>query len=167
MKAHTKKKQGNIAQQLRAFAAETAKLQKPGAEPLTEVLARWVGAHLALAAQKASKEADGAGIPSALLRDLTADVVSLRKGDHSAERLRIEKEWLAIERKKTREFMEKEFKEWAKDPKNQDLLLELVLGKRLTPEEKARKINEIFGIEEPGGLSEEALKKIKHAAGLL
>jgi hypothetical protein len=71
MKAHTKKKQGNIAQQLRAFAAETAKLQKPGAKPLTEILAQWAGVQLALTAHKATREANGEAIPPALLRELT------------------------------------------------------------------------------------------------
>jgi hypothetical protein len=43
-----------------------------------------------------------------LLREMCGDIVQLRKGDHSAERLQIERERLELEKEKT----EKLLKQW-------------------------------------------------------
>lgn len=77
-----------------------------------------------------------------LLRELCADVVDLRKGDHSAERLRIECEELEFEREQVREKTEEEFWEWVLQPEHRE---QICRGFR-TREEKAKLFNKIFGV---------------------
>lgn len=134
-------------------------------DSLTDTLAHWLSAHYAAAARNAAEEAGGSGIPLTVLRGLTADVVALRKGDHSAARLLIEREWVEIEREKGEERMRKQFEEWLKEPG----VKERIHGKELSLEERQRRIREIFGVPEKnrGGISAETLAEIERAAKLL
>lgn len=149
----------------RQLRAEVAAFAEAGLGSLTDILAEWLPTQYVTGARNAAEEAGGAGIPLAVLRGLTADVVALRKGDHSAARLLIEREWVEIERGKTRERMEKQFEEWLKEPG----IKERLCGKNLTPEEREQRIREIFGLSRNGrgGLSPEALAEIERAAKLL
>ena len=75
------------------------------------------------------------------MRELCADVVELRRGDHSAERLRIERERLELDRAQSKEKWEKRFWEWAQEPENRDK----ICGVPMTPEERRQRIREIYG----------------------
>lgn len=57
-----------------------------------------------------------------LLRQMTEEVVALRRGDHSAERLRVEREHLELERAHIREMTEEGHWEWAR--RNVDCICE-------------------------------------------
>ncbi|MCX6907170.1 MAG: hypothetical protein NTY01_03905, partial [Verrucomicrobia bacterium] len=74
------------------LAEDAVELQAEGRPPLTDTLALWLAARYAVATRTVSAQ-DG---PEhwRQLREFTADVVELRRGDHSAERLRIEREHL-------------------------------------------------------------------------
>lgn len=65
-----------------------------GRPPLTETLALWLAARYAVATRRVA-EADG---PEGwrLLREMSGDIVELRRGDHSAQRLVLERERVAV-----------------------------------------------------------------------
>ena len=74
-----------------------------------------------------------------LLREMCGDIVELRKGDHSAERLQIERERLELEKEKSEKRLREKFEE---------------LQKQLAKKRK-------------GGISGKALKEIERAAKIL
>ena len=76
------------------------------------------------------------------LRELCADVVQLRRGDHAAERLRLDRERLARDHQPTEEQALDHFKRWARNPKVSDG----ICSNSLTPEQRERRLREIFGL---------------------
>lgn len=78
-----------------------------------------------------------------MLRALCQDVVELRRGDHSAARLKIEQARLAQEREETEEEAVKHFRRWAQNPK----VRESLCGKCLSPEERDERLRQIFGLD--------------------
>lgn len=83
------------------FREEAAELRGSGRDGegqgggLIEDMAVWILARL-MAALRAQKD-DGSGPDFRVLRQVCGDVVALRKGEHQAERLRMERERVAIE----------------------------------------------------------------------
>lgn len=124
------------------MAAEVKELTEAAAEPVTETLARWLALQYVAAARVAAAEADDAGLDLPTLRSLTADVVALRRGDHNAGRLRIEREQLDLAREQTKERLEKLFWEWSQKPENKDRICQLDMSQ----EERAERIRQIFGL---------------------
>jgi hypothetical protein len=100
------------------------------------------------------------------LRALCADVVELRRGDHSAARLKIEEQRLELERSKDEARVQERFEQWVKQPQ----IKERVCGK-LSPQERQRRLRRIFGGETDesykAGLSREALAIIEKEAKLM
>jgi hypothetical protein len=161
---------GSLPEHIRELLAEVADLKKAGADALTDALAHWLTAHYVAAAKSAARKAGTKGMDLKTLRGLIADVVALRRGDHSAERLIIEREQLELNRELSTERMEKLFWEWASKPENKSR----ICRSSLSVAEQARRFREIFHIPEPpsgeeprGGLTPETLKKIEKAAKLL
>ena len=107
-----------LPEHIRELLAEVSNLQKAGVEALTDTLAHWLTAHYVAAAKRAARNAGAKGMDLKTLRGLIADVVALRRGDHSAERLLIEREQLELNRQFSKERMEKLFLEWAMKPEN-------------------------------------------------
>ena len=104
-----------LAQRLGEDAAE---LKAEGRPPLTDTLALWLAARYAVATRQVAQTEGPEGWR--LLREVCADVVELRRGDHSAERLRIERERLELEREQEREKTEEECWAWAMQQENRD-----------------------------------------------
>jgi hypothetical protein len=77
-----------------------------------------------------------------ILQGLCRDVAELRRGDHSAGRLKIEQERLEREREQTEEEVVEYFRRWAKNPDVRHMLRQ----PPLTPEERERRMREIFGL---------------------
>ena len=75
---------------------DAAEWDGEGRAPLTDTLALWVAARYAVATRRVAEAGDVEGWR--LLREMCSDIVELRKGDHSAERLQIERERLALEK---------------------------------------------------------------------
>jgi len=75
------------------------------------------------------------------LRGLCQDIVELRRGDHSGTRLNIERERLERKREKTEAEVVAQFERWSKNPAVRDWICQAWI----TPEERARRIREIFG----------------------
>ena len=79
------------------------------------------------------------------LHGLCQDIVELRRGDHSGERLQMERERLERAREKSEEEVVAHFQRWLKNPEVRDL----VCQNYLSPEERERRMRVIFG-REPG-----------------
>lgn len=77
------------------------------------------------------------------LRGLCQDIVELRRGDHSGARLKTEQDRLEREREKSEEEVIAHFQHWLKNPEVRDL----VCQDYVSPEERERRMREIFGLE--------------------
>lgn len=150
---------------LSSMMAETAALEQAAGGPLTEVLAAWLSAQYLPTLHRLRTEAGEEGLESAVLHTLCADVAVLRHGDHSAARLRMDRDRLELEREKSRERQEVRFKEWLQQPG----LADKICGTKATPEEKARRMREIFGLPPAGegGLSPRTLQTMEKALGMI
>jgi hypothetical protein len=79
-------------QEAQAMAAESGRLQAPGAPPLTDQMAGWVGVHYLMAVRKLT-EMEREGKPDLrVLRGFCRDVVALRRGELGEARLKLERE---------------------------------------------------------------------------
>jgi len=78
-----------------AIATEADELKHAAGGSITEAVAAWLGPQYALAAHEQLVELEGAD-RFKLLRSFVQDWALLRHGDQTAERLRIEREWLAV-----------------------------------------------------------------------
>lgn len=138
---------------------------RDGRLPLTDTLAIWLASRYAMATRSMAEAGGREGWR--LLREMCGDIVELRKGDHSAERLQIEWERIELEKEKTDKRMQEKLEELLQQPGTKERLC----GRSLSSEEKARRVREIFGrpAEEnsKGGLSPETLAEIERAAKLL
>ena len=124
-----------IAERLREDATEWSTEARP---LLTDTLALWLAARYAVATRRVAETGEREGWR--LLREMCADTVELRKGDHTAERLQIERERLKLEKEKTKEQIDEKLEALLKQPETKQRLL----GKSLSEEERARRIREIF-----------------------
>ena len=97
-----------IAERLGEDATEW---DKEGRPPLTDTLALWLAARYAVATRRVAETEGAEGWR--LLRELCGDIIELRRGDHSAQRLRMERERMDFEREREREKTAEEFEQWA------------------------------------------------------
>src|SRR5207253_2748822 len=74
---------------------DASELNAEGRPPLTDTLALWLAARYAVATRRVAETEGPEGWR--LLRELCGDIVELRRGDHSAQRLRLERERLDFE----------------------------------------------------------------------
>jgi len=88
-----------------AMAQEMTSTQGPSLEPMTDQMAGWATAHYLCAIRKliqaGASTGEGPDLPT--LRAFLHDVVSVRRGDHSAIRLQLVSERLADKRRETSE----------------------------------------------------------------
>ncbi len=151
-----------IAERLREDATEW---NAEGRGALTDTLAFWLVARYALATRRVAETGGRQGWR--LLREMCGDIVELRKGDHTAERLQIERERLELEKEKAEKWTDEKLEELLKQPQTKQRLC----GNGLSAEERARRMRKIFGLppeeKKRNGLSPEALAEIERAAKLL
>jgi len=76
-----------LAQQM---IAEDGALQPPGAPPLTDQIAAWISVRYLRAVRKLVENPAGGEPDLKVLREFSHDLVALRRGDHSAARLKLE-----------------------------------------------------------------------------
>jgi len=122
-------------------ASKAKELNHAGDGGLTDKLATWVAGRYAIASRRLAVEGGNGAVDWNLLRALCHDLVDLRRGDHSAESLRVERERLEMDRAKQKEVLEKLFWEWAKQ--NEDKICHRPTP---TPKQQERRIKEILGI---------------------
>ena len=132
--------------QVRELAADAEELADATDGALAEHLASVLTArYAALLADWQGEATDEFRRKLRSLGGLCQDIVELRRGDHSAARLRIEQERLARDRQQTEDEVVEHFKRWARNPKVRDW----ICCGSLSPEERERRIREIFGLS-PG-----------------
>jgi len=98
----------------RDLAGDTAEYQALEGPPLTDKLALWLAARYLVASrvfQTSDSEQNWR-----VLRELCADIVELRRGDHRAERLRLERQRLEFDQAQASKNLKEQFYEWAIDP---------------------------------------------------
>jgi hypothetical protein len=128
--------------QARELAADATELAAATDGRLTDHLATVLAARYASALAGWNGEVtEGFGRKLRALRGLCQDIVELRRGDHSGARLRMEQERLDREREKTEEEVVAQFQQWAQNPAVRDL----ICTAWLSPEERQRRVREIFG----------------------
>jgi hypothetical protein len=144
-------KQGGYADWLRqqealelvcSLSADGEELQTAAVEPLTEKLVLWLAARYAVATRKMAGKDGNTEMDWKRLRELCNDVVALRRGDHSAARLKIEQERLERDREKTEEELVEHFQRWARNSK----VREWICRDCLSEEERARRMRQVFGL---------------------
>ena len=135
--------QAGMAAVLRVVA-EAKELNGAADGALTDHLAAWIAGQYAIAASQLAAEKGDAAVDWNLLRAFCHDVVDLRRGDHSAESLRIERERLAMDRAKQKEEMERRFWEWAKANRGR-----ICQESNTSAEEKEKIMRQILGLSEP------------------
>jgi hypothetical protein len=126
---------------VRHLSVETDELKVAAVDSLSDKLGLWLAARYAVATRKLAAQNDG-DMDWQRLRELCSDVVALRRGDHSAARLKIEQARLERERDETEEEVVAHFQRWAKNP----AVRELICGNCVSPADRERRMREIFGI---------------------
>jgi hypothetical protein len=126
----------------RDMASEISELQPGGAQPLADQMAGWVTVRYLLAVRKLVEKSEDGEPDLKVLREFCHNIVALRRGDHSAARLKMEQERLEREREKTEEEVVAHFQRWLKKPAVRDL----VCQDYVSPEERERRLREIFGL---------------------
>ncbi|MGP8201658.1 MAG: hypothetical protein ACLQU4_19380 [Limisphaerales bacterium] len=108
------------------IGGDSAELSQAAAGQLADQLAICLTARIAVALQRPDGEGDDPAGQLRRLRELCADLVALRKGDHNAQWLRLEREKLDLELKKYDEqaAARKEEAAAAKNPKKGGLTKE-------------------------------------------
>jgi hypothetical protein len=129
---------------LREMVAEAQDLKSAAGGSVTDAVAGWLASQYLLAAREKLSATDGTGRLE-VLRTFLHDWTLLRRGDHSAARLQLDREELDWQRVNSQSQKEKEFREWIQRPE---------IRRELFP-------------ERTGGFSSETLKKIERELRLL
>ena len=129
---------------LSTMAAEAQELKAAAGGSVTDAVAAWLAPQYLLAAREKLESSTGAGRLE-LLRTFLHDWTLLRRGDHSAARLQLDREELDWQRATSKSQKEKEFREWI-----------------LRPE-----IREEFLPKSRDGFSQETIEKIERELKLL
>jgi hypothetical protein len=124
-------------EEARRVMSEGRELAETGDKALADNLAAWITGRYIVATRKLMESGDDEKAWK-MLRELCHDVVALRRGDHGAEWLRLERERLKLQRKKQQSDREK---------LKQEILKENPPPEILSDEEKERRWDEIFGID--------------------
>jgi hypothetical protein len=133
-------------EEVRRVVREAKELSQAADGALTDNLAAWVAGRYAVATRQLGVD-KGSGVPDwNLLRALCHDLVDLRRGDHSVEWVRIERERLEMERSKHEANFETSFWQWANEHR-EDVCEKVCNTPKMTAEEKQRRICEILGTD--------------------
>ncbi len=151
----------------RQLADDVGELQPAGAPPLADQMVVWLTARYLVAVQKLAEKNNDGELDLKVLRELCHDVVALRRGDHSGARLKMEQERLDRDRVKTEEEVIAHFQRWLKNPEVRDL----VCQNYVSPEERERRMRDIFGLEPKPAKTDEEMAgqtagKIRNIYGL-
>ena len=101
--------------EVRRVVAEAKELSGAADGALTDNLAIWIAGRYAIATRQLAADTGNGAVDWNLLRAFCHDVVDLRRGDHSAESLRIERERWEAEQAEKKVDLDKQFWEWAKE----------------------------------------------------
>lgn len=105
-----------VKETLAQIATEAAELKAAVGGALTDTVADWLSPQYAVAAREQLANATSPEERWKILRMVAIDLSALRRGDHCAERLRLERERLELLRAQCQQNKEAEFEEWLKLP---------------------------------------------------
>ena len=128
---------------LTGLVAEAAELKRIASGSITDAVADWLAPQYLLAAREKLDGAEGARRWE-ILHSFVQDWAMLRRGDHSAARLQLDRERLAFERKCAERAKLSEFWKWTKRPE---------IKRKLWPPKRK-------------GISEKMLRKIERELNL-
>jgi hypothetical protein len=100
---------------LREMTADAEELKRAAGGSITDAVADWLAPQYLLAAREKLSGAEGA-TRWEILRMFVQDWAMLRRGEHSAARLQLDRERLAFERKCAERAKLSEFWKWTKRP---------------------------------------------------
>jgi hypothetical protein len=123
---------------LREMTADAAELKRAAGGSITDAVADWLAPQYLLAARKKLSGTEGA-TRWGILRVFVQDWAMLRRGEHSAARLQLDREELDWQRANSQSQKEKEFWEWTKRPE---------IRKKLFPNRKPGLTNEMIQLIE-------------------
>jgi hypothetical protein len=129
---------------LREMTADAAELKRAAGGSITDAVADWLAPQYLLAVREKLSGTEGA-TRWEILRLFVQDWAMLRRGEHSAARLQLDREELDWQRTNSQSQREKEFREWLKRPE----------------------VRAEFFPEHTGGIRPETLKKIERELHLL
>jgi hypothetical protein len=110
------------------MVAEAQELKTAAGGSVTDAVAAWLAPQYLLSAREKLSATDGAGRLE-VLRTFLHDWTLLRRGDHSAARLQLDREELAWQQANTQAQKEKEFREWIQRPEiRKEFLPEITRG---------------------------------------
>lgn len=107
--------QAKIRAMLAEMVAEAQELKAAAGGSVTDAVAGWLAPQYLVAAREKLSATDGAG-RFEVLRTFMQDWALLRRGDHSAARLQLDREELEWQRTNGKSQKEKEFREWIQRP---------------------------------------------------
>jgi hypothetical protein len=108
--------------------AEAQELKRAAGGSITDAVAGWLASQYLLAAREKLVAVNGAGRLE-VLRTILHDWTLLRRGDHSAARLQLDREELEWQRANGKLQKEKEFREWIQRPEiRREFLPDLTRG---------------------------------------
>jgi hypothetical protein len=117
---------------LREMAAEAEQLKAAAGGTVTDAVADWLAPQYLLAARAKLAASAEAG-RFEVLRTFMHDWAMLRRGDHSAARLQLDREELDWQRANSQSQKEQEFREWIQRPEiRKEIFPELTRG--ISPE---------------------------------
>jgi len=113
---------------LTEMVAEAQELKQAASGSVTDAVSAWLAPQYLLAAREKLETKSGDGRFD-VLRTFLHDWAALRRGDHSAARLQLDREELDWLRANSQSQKEKEFREWIQRPEvRQEFLPELTRG---------------------------------------
>ncbi len=131
-------------QMLREMVAEAQDLKLAAGGSVTDAVAAWLAPQYLVAAREKLSATDEVG-RFEVLRTFAQDWAMLRRGDHAAARLQLDREELDWQRANSKTQKEQEFREWMQRPE----------------------VREEFLLKSKGGISPETLEKIHRELNLL
>lgn len=119
---------GEVRAMLTEMVAEAQELKTAAGGSVTDAVAAWLAPQYLLAAREKLSAADAAG-RFEVLRAFLEDWALLRRGDHAAARLQLDREELDWQRVNRKAQKEQEFREWIQRPEvRREFLPELTPG---------------------------------------
>jgi hypothetical protein len=100
---------------LAEMVAETQELKQSAGGSVTDAVAGWLGQQYLLAARERLTAREGNG-RFEVLRMFMQDWAMLRRGDHSAARLQLDREELDWQRTNSKTQKDQDFREWIQRP---------------------------------------------------
>lgn len=144
---------------MQQMASEAEEMQSSSTEPLSDKVATWLLARYFMKLKQALA-ADGAD-QLKLLHEFSADVVALRRGDHSSARLKLAEEKLERQGGKSEEEIMEYFYDWVREPE----VNTWIRDNTLSEEEQDRRLRLIlFPGHEHDEETDKAMKRMKEHA---